>query len=158
MIKIINASPDFGRALTEIEINEFLNSSKLNIHLGTIDDNHTPNVHPTWYYFDLVDKKIYIETSKLSKKANNLRRNNNIYFCLDDPSPPYKGVKGRGICTIHDDINHNIPIAEKIMTRYLGSIHHPMAQKLMSFVRNGDSIIIEISPKYYSTWDYGPFS
>jgi nitroimidazol reductase NimA-like FMN-containing flavoprotein (pyridoxamine 5'-phosphate oxidase superfamily) len=154
MTRIINASPEFGKSLTEEEINDFLASSKLNIHLGTIDDNGYPNVHPTWYYFDSTNKKIYIETSKLSKKTDNLRKNKNLYFCIDDPNPPYKGVKGRGNGRIHDDINHNILIAEKIMTKYLGSIQHSMAQKLMSFVKNGDSVIIEISPMYFSTWDY----
>jgi len=39
MTKIINASPEFGKSLTEQEINDFLASSKLNIHLDTIDDN-----------------------------------------------------------------------------------------------------------------------
>jgi len=82
MIKIINASPEFGKALTEQQINEFLTSSKLNVHIGTIDDNNYPNVHPIWYYFDLANKKIYFETSKLSKKTNNLRKNKNIYFCI----------------------------------------------------------------------------
>ena len=154
MTRIINASPEFGKSLTEQEINDFLASSKLNIHLGTIDDNGYPNVHPTWYYFDSTNKKIYIETSKLSKKTDNLRKNKNLYFCIDDPNPPYKGVKGRGIGRIYDDINHNILIAEKIMTKYLGSMQHSMAQKLMSFVKNGDSVIIEISPIYFSTWDY----
>lgn len=67
MTKIINASPEFGKSLTEQEINDFLTSSKFNVHLGTIDDNGYPNVHPTWYYFDSVNKKIYIETSKVSK-------------------------------------------------------------------------------------------
>lgn len=131
-----------------------LTYSKLNIHLGTINDKQYPNVHPTWYYFDSANKKIFIETSKLSKKKDNLRKNKNLYFCIDAPNPPYKGVKGRGIGRIHDDINHNIPLAEKIMTKYLGSIQHPMAQKLMSFVKNGDSVTIEISPMYFSTWDY----
>ena len=145
MTRIINASPEFGKSLTEQEINDFLTSSKLNIHLGTIDDNGYPNIHPTWYYFDSANKKIYIETSKVSKKIDNLRKNNNLYFCIDDPNPPYKGVKGRGICRIHYDINHNIQIAEKIMTIYLGSTQHPMAQKLMSFVKNGGSVIIEIT-------------
>jgi nitroimidazol reductase NimA-like FMN-containing flavoprotein (pyridoxamine 5'-phosphate oxidase superfamily) len=154
MTRIINASPEFGKSLTEQEIDDFLASSKLNIHLGTIDDNGYPNVHPTWYYFDSTNKKIYIETSKLSKKTDNLRKNKNLYFCIDDPNPPYKGVKGRGTGRIHDDINHNILIAEKIMTKYLGSMQHSMAQKLMSFVKNGDSVIIEISPMYFSTWDY----
>ena len=158
MTRIINASPEFGKSLTEQEINDFLTSSKLNIHLGTIDDNGYPNIHPTWYYFDSANKKIYIETSKVSKKIDNLRKNNNLYFCIDDPNPPYKGVKGRGICRIHYDINHNIQIAEKIMTIYLGSTQHPMAQKLMSFVKNGDSVIIEIKPMYFSTWDYSESS
>jgi uncharacterized pyridoxamine 5'-phosphate oxidase family protein len=156
MTRIINASPEFGKSLTEQEINDFLTSSKLNIHLGTIDDKEYPNVHPTWYYFyfDSANKKIYIETSKLSKKTDNLRKNKNLYFCIDDPNPPYKGVKGRGIGRIQDNINHNIPLAEKIMTNYLESIQHPIAQKLMLFVKNGDSVIIEISPMYFSTWDY----
>jgi hypothetical protein len=46
-------------------------------------------------------------------------------------------------------------IAEKIMVKYLGSLAHPMASSLMSNVKNGDSIILEINPSYYSTWNYG---
>ena len=139
MTRIINASPKFGKSLTEQEINDFLTSSKLNIHLGTIDDNGYPNIHPTWYYFDSANRKIYIETSKVSKKIDNLRKNNNLYFCIDDPNPPYKGIKGRGICRIHYDINHNIQIADT---------------KVNAFVNNGDSVIIEINPMCFSTWDY----
>lgn len=153
-MKIINASPEFGKPLTEHEVNDFLTTSNLNIHLGTIDDKGYPNIHPTWYYFDPANNKLYVETSKLSKKTENLRKDKNIYFCIDDPNPPYKGVKGKGICKIHDDITYNIPIAEKIMTKYLGSMEHPMAQKLMHFVKNGNSVILEISPVYFSTWNY----
>jgi len=83
-----------------------------------------------------------------------LHTNNKIYYCIDDPSPPYKGVRGKGKVKIHEDINHNIPIAEKIMTRYLGSIEQPTAKTLMNSVKNGDSVILEVSPSYYSTWDY----
>jgi hypothetical protein len=48
----------------------------------------------------------------------------------------------------------NLPIAERIMLKYLGSIDHPMAKVLLENVRNGNSVILEIKPKYYSTWDY----
>ena len=109
MTRIINASPEFGKSLTEQDINDFLTSSKLNIYLGTLDDNgynRYLNIHPTWYHFDSANKKIYIETSKVSKKIDILRKNNNFYFCIDDPNLPYKGVKGRGICRIYYDINH----------------------------------------------------
>ena len=86
--------------------------------------------------------------------SQHMDANNIIYYCVDDPSPPYKGVRGKGKVKIHEDISHNIPISEKIMIRYLGSLEHPMAKALMSSVKNGDSVILEISPSYYSTWDY----
>jgi general stress protein 26 len=153
-MRIFNASPGFGVPLTENEINNFLRDSKLNIHISTVDKKGEPNIHPTWYYFDTTNNKIYIETSKQSKKTENLNAKNIIYYCVDDPNPPYKGVKGKGKVKIHEDINHNILIAEKIMVRYLGSLAHPMATSLMTSVKNGDSVILEISPNYYSTWDY----
>ena len=61
---------------------------------------------------------------------------------------------GKGKIKIHDDIERNIPIAEKIMVKYLGSLAHPMATALMSSVKDGDSVILEIVPSYYSSWDY----
>jgi general stress protein 26 len=157
-LKIINASPEFGKALTEQEIIDFLTNSKLNVHLGTIDNKGYPNVHPTWYYFDFANNKLYVETPKISTKTDNLRENKKIYFCIDDPNPPIRGVKGRGVCRIHYDVIHNIPIAEKIYTKYLGSMEHPIAQKLISFVKSGDSVTLEISPVFFSTWDYGESS
>jgi general stress protein 26 len=101
-----------------------LTNSKLNIHIGTIDKKGEPNIHPTWYYFDDTSKRFYIETSKQTRKTENLHTNNNIYYCVDDHNLPYKGVRGKGKVKMHEDINHNIPIAEKIMVRYLGSLEH----------------------------------
>jgi general stress protein 26 len=153
-MRILNASPGFGTQLTVEEIKNFLGNSKLNIHIGTIDNKGDPNIHPTWYYFDATTNKFYIETSKRSKKTENLNRKNIVYYCVDDPNPPYKGVRGKGKVKIHEDINHNIPIAEKIMVKYLGSLAHPMATSLMGTVKDGGSVILEITPSYYSTWDY----
>jgi len=152
-MKILNADPKFGRSLTENQIKDFLSNSKLNIHIATIDEKGEPNIHPTWYYFDATKNKIYVETAKSSKKVENLNRNNLVYYCVDVPYMPYKGVRGKGKVKIHEDINHNIPIAEKIMVRYLGSIAHPIATSIMDTVRDGDSVILEITPSFYSTWD-----
>ena len=146
-MRILNASPGFGTELTEEEIRNFLGNSKLNIHIGTIDNKGDPNIHPTWYYFDATNNRFYIE------KIENLNTKNIVYYCVDNPNPPYKGVRGKGKVKIHEDINHNIPIAEKIMVRYLGSLAHPMATSLMGSVKDGDSVILEITPSYYSTWD-----
>lgn len=151
----MNASPGLGATLTEDEILSFLTNSKLNIHIATLDEKGEPIIHPTWYYFDSVNKKFYIETSRMSKKIQNLNSRDLIYYCVDDPNQPYKGVRGKGKVRIHENVSENIPLAEKIMVRYLGSLAHPMATSLMTNVKNGESVILEITPHYYSTWDYG---
>ncbi len=153
-MKILHASPGFGSPLTEQEIKNFLSESKLNAHLGTVDEKQEPNVHPTWFYYDDLNNKIYVETSAKSKKSSNINKNNTIYFCIDEPNPPYKGVRGKGSVKIHKEIDFNVPIAEKIMLKYLGDLENPMAKSLLTFVKNGESVVLEINPEYYSTWDY----
>ena len=152
-MKILEASPGFGRPLNEQETKDFLTAGKLNVHLGTVDEKGDANIHPAWDHYDLPTNKIYIETSKQAKKTYNLRNKENVYFCIDDPNPPYKGARGKGTVKIHEDVNFNIPIAEKIMVKYLGNLEHPMAKALLDLQKKGQSVVIEISPKYYSTWD-----
>lgn len=151
-MKILNASPNFGSPMTEDEVRNFLSNSKLNVQLGTIDEKGDPNVHPTWYYFD--NDRIYIETSKGSKKVQNIKRKNTVYFCIDDETVPYKGVRGKGSVEISDNVNKNLPIAEKIMIKYTGSLENKVAKFLLEAVKNGQSVILEVTPHYYSTWDY----
>ena len=45
-MKILNAIPGFGKPLTEPEVREFLERSKLNLQLGTTDEHGKPNIHP----------------------------------------------------------------------------------------------------------------
>jgi nitroimidazol reductase NimA-like FMN-containing flavoprotein (pyridoxamine 5'-phosphate oxidase superfamily) len=153
-MKLLHGSPGFGVQLSENEIKKFLSESKLNLHLGTIDPDYYPNIHPTWYIYDDSKDVIFVETGKQSKKTSNLNKNDKIYFCVDDGNPPYKGIRGKGNVRILSDPDANLPIVEKIMLKYLGSTSHPMAKILLENVRNGNSVILEIKPKYYSTWDY----
>ena len=153
-MKILNASePGLGSSMTEDEVRDFLFNSKLFERLGTIDEKGDPNVHPVWYDFN--NDKIYFETGKDSKKVRNIRSRNNIYFCIDDTNLPYKGVRGKGTAIISEDISRNIPIAEKIMIKYTGNLDNNMAIFLMNSIKNGQSVIIEITPYFYATWDHG---
>ena len=154
MLKILHGSPGSGTPLNEQDIKDFLTTKVLNVHLGTVDENGHANIHPAWYYYDDTKEKIYVETGRHSKKMENLSRNETIYFCIDDPSPPYKGVRGKGSVEVHRDVNFNILIAQKIHLRYLGNLEHPIAHELEDAIKEGQSVILEISPKYYSTWDY----
>ncbi|MFB5598961.1 MAG: pyridoxamine 5'-phosphate oxidase family protein [Nitrososphaeraceae archaeon] len=154
-MKILNAGPGFTQPMTEDEAMKFLSSGKRNIYLGTIDKRNEPNIHPTWFHFDPDKMKIYVETSKFSKKRENLNNSNIVYFCVDDSTLPYKGVRGKGKINVTEDIDFIISISEKNMMKYLGSLDHPMAKVLLESAKNGNSVLIEISPLYLSTWDDG---
>jgi S-ribosylhomocysteine lyase LuxS involved in autoinducer biosynthesis len=96
-----------------------------------------------------------ITTSKLAKKTENLRNKPTIYFCIDDQNPPYKGVKGKGIATIMEDPNRIVPQADKISMKYLGTLDHPAAKEMADRSKKGEGVLVEISPKFFSTWDFG---
>jgi general stress protein 26 len=143
-----------SKPVTETEVNNFL-ESKLNIQIATIDEEGYPIIQPVWFVYDKESNKIYAGTSKMTKKIHNIKRNpDKIYFCVDEENYPYKGVKGRGVARISEDIQKNLPIIEKINIKYLGTLDHPLAKTLMENTRNGSEVIIEITPKFFSAWDF----
>lgn len=154
--KLIQAIPGMPQLVTEPEVERFLLESKLNMQLATLDKEGYPNIQPIWFYFDRDSGKLYNGTQIETKKVQNIRSNpDKVYFSIDDESFPYKGVKGRGKASISEDREKNISILEKINLKYLGTLDHPLAKRLMENARNGTEVVIEITPRYFSAWDFG---
>ena len=151
-MKIVHASPGFGSMLTEGQTTKFLTDKKLNLLLGTVDKNGDPFIHPVWFLYE--NEKLYVETSKISKKVQNIQHKNMVYFCIDDENLPYRGVRGKALVNVSTNVEDNVPIAEKIMIKYTGDLENKVAKILMNGVRAGQSAILKISPLYYSTWDH----
>ena len=42
--------------------------------------------------------------------------------------------------------------------KYLGTLDNPMARAISERSKSGEGIIIEITPKFFSTWDFGKMS
>ena len=140
-------------AMNEQEVINFLQST-LNLQLATIDENGDPNIQPVWFDYEKDSEKLHIMTSKMSNKVRNIRSKSNVYFSIDDENFPYKGVKGKAIARIIEDHQKVVSMAEKINIKYLGTLEHPLAKMLMEFAQNGTEIMLEISPKFFSTWDF----
>jgi PPOX class probable F420-dependent enzyme len=140
--------------MTREEAEEFL-ESKLNLQIATVDEKGEPNIQPVWFYYAKDEGKLLIITSKLAKKTQNLRNRPTIYFSIDDEKPPYKGVKGKGNANVVEDPSRIVPQAEKISMKYLGTLDHPAAKEMADRSRNGEGVLVEISPKFFSTWDFG---
>jgi general stress protein 26 len=144
-----------AKPVTVTEVSSFL-ESKLNIQIATIDEEGYPIIQPIWFLYDKDSDKIYTITQKMTKKVQNIRKNpDKVYFSIDDDNYPYKGVKGRGVARVSEDIQKNLPIIEKINIKYLGTLKHPLAKMLMENTRNGIEVVIEITPKFFSAWDFG---
>ncbi len=152
-MKTISASSEIP-GMTEEEAERFL-ESKLNLQLATNDEQCNPNIQPVWFYYDKDVKKLLLTTSKSAWKTKNLRNRPNVYFSIDDENPPYKGVKGSGIATIIEDPKRIVPQGDKISLKYLESLDHPIAKMISDLSAKGEVVLVEISPKFFSTWDYG---
>jgi general stress protein 26 len=153
-MKIINAQPGMSEPMTEDETKNFLTNTdnKLLIRVGLIDERGQAKVTPLAYYFDKVSEKMYITTHKTSKKVENLRRNNIIGFCIDDPTFPFKGVQGKAEVNILEDIQTNIDMAKKMMIKSTGGLDNTIAKWLLTEIEKGNEVILEVTPMYYSTW------
>ncbi len=153
IVKVINATYEIP-GMTKEEAQRFL-ESKLNLQIATIDEKGEPNIQPVWFYYDKDKGKLLILTSKSSKKTQNLTNRPTIYFSVDDENPPYKGVKGKGNATVVEDPNTILNQAEKISMKYLGTLDHPVAKEMADRSKNGEGVLVEITPKFFSTWDFG---
>jgi nitroimidazol reductase NimA-like FMN-containing flavoprotein (pyridoxamine 5'-phosphate oxidase superfamily) len=141
-------------SMTEEEVDKFL-ESKLNLQLATIDELGDPGIQPVWFEYDKDKKSLFIMTPKTSKKAQNIRRKSKIYFSIDDENFPYKGVKGKGEAKVLEDEQKIMLLVEKINMKYLDTLDHPIAKMLIDNTRNGIETVFEITPKFFSTWDFG---
>jgi general stress protein 26 len=99
IMKIINTFSGVGEQMAEDEVKRFMtnNDNNLLIRSGIMDEKGEPNVAPFAYYYDNVSNSIYFTTRVTTKKVSNLRRRNIVCYCIDDPDPPFKGVRGKGI-------------------------------------------------------------
>jgi general stress protein 26 len=151
-MKIVQAASEIP-SMTREKAYRFL-ESKLNLQLATIDKQGWPNIHPVWFYYDKNEEKLFLTTSKLAKKTQNLRDNPNVYFSIDDETSAPKGVKGRGTVMTREDPGKTVSIGDKISMKYLGTLDHPVAKMITDLAKKGEVVLIEISPKFFSTWDY----
>lgn len=146
--KAMANAPGMDRA----EIDAFLSVSKTPLRLATTDSRGEPNLHPVWYQY--LNERLYLMSTKDAVKVRNLTKNKTVYFSVDTDAVPNRGVKGKGIATVVRDQNKAVSISEKIVAKYLGDLNSKMAQGLIEAVRNGSEVLVEISPSFFSVWDY----
>jgi nitroimidazol reductase NimA-like FMN-containing flavoprotein (pyridoxamine 5'-phosphate oxidase superfamily) len=151
MVKVHKAMPN-APGMEQSEVDIFLSTSKTPLRLGTVDSKGDPMIHPLWFYY--LNDKLYILSLKDNMKVRNIRGKRRVYFSIDTDAEPHKGVKGKGTAVLLTDVEKSMAMSEKLVAKYLGDLSTPMAKRIMDGVRNGLEVIVEITPLYFSTWDY----
>jgi general stress protein 26 len=149
--KIRKAMPN-APGMEQSEVDTFLASTKIPLRLGTVDAKGDPMIHPVWFHYS--NSKLYLMSDKDNRKIRNIRGKKTVYFSVDTDAEPHKGVKGKGNAVLLTDVGKSVPISEKIVAKYLGGLDTPMAKRIMDQVRKGSEVLVEITPLYFSTWDY----
>jgi len=128
---------------------EFLKSQKI-LRLATLDKDNVPHIVPVWYIYS--SKKIYIGTNTRTQKANNLRKNTRVSFCVDVGinAPNIFGVMGKGKANLILDKNKVKKIATRILLRYFKNMKNKSASELLE----DTDCVIEITPEKFSIWSY----
>lgn len=153
--KLIQAIPGMPKPVTDSEVERFLVESKGMMQFATMDEEGYPIVQPIWFLYDRNTGKIYSGTRKVTRKIANIKRNpDKVYFSIDDENFPYKGVKGRAEARVIEGPKDVLPIVEKINLKYLGTNEHPLAQMLIQNARSGEEVLMELTPKFFSAWDF----
>ncbi len=150
IISAISGTPSMSKE----EVDTFL-ERRLNLQLGTIDEKGDPNIQPVWFDYDKDREKLLVITPRIAKKVQNIKAKPEVYFSIDDENFPYKGVKGKGSVTIVEDPGRTVTEGDQISLKYLGTLDHPIAKMITEHSKKGENVVIEISPKFFSTWDYG---
>ena len=149
-----NFEGEKGIGMSEGEARDFLTQSKSTLILGTTNADGTPMIHPVWYYFDTAKTKLYFYTEPALKKATNVKRISQVYFDVDSDKWPYKGVKGKGIARIMTVKGEAISQGAKILSKYVKK-GQPMIKSVLEKIKSGGYVVFEITPAYFTSWDYG---
>lgn len=149
-----NFEGEKGNGMSERDARRFLTQSRSTLILGTVDVDGSPMIHPVWYYFDTVRTRLYFYTEPALRKAANIKRRSQVYFDVDSDRWPYKGVKGRGSARVIAAQSESLSLASKILAKYVRK-GHPMAKAVLGKVRAGGYVVFEITPAYFTSWDYG---
>jgi PPOX class probable F420-dependent enzyme len=136
-----------GRGLTPDELHAFLTETKIFVKLGTLGPDGWPMVNPAWYEYD--GQAFWLVTKELAGFCQNLRRDQRVSLCIDNPEPPYMRVIVRGRAEFVD--GDWVAIARRMVLRYLGDEGLDYFEATLDLPR----VLVRIWPEQISSWNGG---
>jgi len=133
---------------SKTQIEDFLREQRIPLRLACNGASGHPVLVSLW--FIALNDKIWCATPRTARVASMLARDPRCTFEVSVEKPPYCGVRGPALATLHDDRGEEI--LRKLIDRYLGNASSRLAQLLLARVERETAIAIE--PKTLVAWDY----
>ena len=116
--------------------------------LGTINEDGTIHIAPIFFKYD--KGQILMATQDPSRKARNIRRNNNVTVLIDTTDVPFKGVLIYGTAELdyEDVVSKRIAIFKRRLSQEQAETY---ARRLSN---KWKCVIIRITPVRMASFDY----
>jgi hypothetical protein len=127
---------------------DYLEKIKIPIRLALINKNGYPIVVSLW--FKISDGKILCATKPTAKIVQYFSKNNLCGFEISSDKPPYRGMRGSGICKINH--KNGKEVLETLILKYLGEGDSKLKHFLLE--KADKEISLEIMPQKIFHFDY----
>ena len=130
------------------EIERFLHDVRVPVRLACNGASGHPVMASLW--FVPLDGRLWCATQSSAKIASILERDPRCGFEVSVEAPPYLGVRGTGLATLHPARGEEM--LRVLIPRYLGSSRSKLASSLLARADRETAICIE--PRTLLSWDY----
>ena len=130
------------------QIQHFLQDVRIPLRIACNGASGFPVLASLWFVPE--GGKLWCATQRGSSVVSLLSRDSRCAFEVSVETPPYRGVRGTGVATLHDDRGEEI--LRVLMERYLEDTDSKLASFLLARVEQETAIAIE--PQTLVSWDY----
>ena len=130
------------------QIQSFLRDSRIPLRIAVNGALGRPVLASLW--FAPQGERLWCATQRGARIASLLARDPRCTFEISVETPPYFGVRGTGVATLHDDRGEEI--LRELIDRYLEDTDSKIARFLLKRVEHETAIAIE--PETLFSWDY----
>jgi len=130
------------------ETEAFLEEALVPLRLACNGSTGHPVLASLWF-LPLGDK-LWCATQQTANVVSMLTRDPRCAFEVSVEAPPYRGVRGPALASLHDDRGEEI--LRSLIGRYLNGSNSKLAGLLLARAKHETAIAI--TPKKYVSWDY----
>ena len=130
------------------QIDAFIAQSRIPLRLAVVDGSGFPIVLSLWFLYE--DRQLWCATKASAQVIRHLTAQPRCGFEVAGDTPPYRGVRGKGLASLHPE--RGADILTRLLDRYAIVPGSKLATTLLA--KSAEEVAIRIVPDRISHWDF----